>query len=59
MEDLVFVDCGKGSEETFEVHAHIADFHVTEVFSEVSMLKVWEDGNDLVLVSESCDEWAY
>jgi hypothetical protein len=58
MEDLVFVDSGESSEETFKVKAHVTDFHVTKVFSEVSVLEVGQDRNDLVLVSKGCDEWA-
>lgn len=55
----MFVDVSKGGEETFEVHAHIADFHIAEVLSEVSVLEVWEHSNNLVLVSEGSNEWAY
>lgn len=59
VEDTVFVDMGEGSEQTPEVQAHIADFHISEILSEVPVLEVWENGNDLVLVSEGGDEWAH
>jgi hypothetical protein len=58
VQDLVLMDCGEGSKETLEIHTHIADFHVAKVVSEITVLEVWQDRDDLVLVTEGGDEGA-
>lgn len=54
--DLVLVDGADGSEELVKVDTHVVNGHFAKVVPEVAMLEVWQDGYDLVLVTESGDE---
>lgn len=58
MNDVFFVnslDCGK---EGMKVDAHFRDVHVSKVLPEIVMLEVRKDGNDLIVMTKSRDEWA-
>lgn len=57
VDDLVSVDVREGAEEGAEVGYHVVSGEAAEVFSEIDVLKVGEDGYDLVLVPEGGDEW--
>ena len=58
MEDAASVDSLQAGEQAAKVEPHTADGHVAEVVSEVLVLEVGEDGDDLVLVAECGDEGA-
>jgi hypothetical protein len=58
VEDAARVDGLQAGEKAAKVEPHTADGHVTEVVSKILVLKIGEDGDDLVLMSKGRDERA-
>ena len=56
MKNALLVNMGESSEQAAEVYLAIIDRHLSEVFPEIGMLEVWQDGNDLVGAAHGCDE---
>ena len=56
VENLMVVDSGECSEEGAEIDAHIGDSKVAKVLAEVGVTEVWQDCDDLVLMTESSDQ---
>lgn len=59
VDDAGFVHGFEGGEERGQVGLHVARVHAAEVLTEVLVLVVGKDGDDLVLVAEGGDEGAY
>lgn len=73
MENERIVDCGQGAEELAKVEAHIDGTHISKIFlhhqhslrqpidthSEILMPVIWQNGNDLIVTSESRDQRAH
>ena len=56
VENMMVVDSGECSEEGAEIDAHIGDSKVAKVLAEVGVTEVWQDCDDLVLMTESSDQ---
>lgn len=54
MQDASFVDMSQAIEQTSEVVSHVIDKEVSIVEAEVQVSEVWQNGNDLIKVSECC-----
>lgn len=57
VDDAMGVHVGQRSKQRAEVQSHVRDRESAEVFTEVDVLEIGKDGNDLVGVPEGGDKW--
>ena len=58
VENASSVDMCETIEQKSEVVAHVVDEEFSIVESKIQMAEVWENGHNLVMMSEGCQKWA-
>ena len=56
MQNILPVNSNQGSEQALEVESHVGDSHISKVISEILVLEVWKNGNDLIMMSKRSNE---